>query len=260
MNLHFITSVSREYWELVGQYCIPTWDLPGRVTVYVEQTDGDIKWVKDIPFNTEILTVPDLPLDPKFPTRKFLKFWGKAWAQIYTIKHRANNERVIWLDADIEQVAPATERMFAFKLKTAVAMMNSGDGQDCWESGIVVFNEDQNKLGKFAHIYHSRWKDQDFLETLWRPYDAQVLGSVAESSGYTNLCKESCPNALAVKTTIYADTFHHWINKENKELLRITPEFEQIELDFENDNSSNIPSNSTECEEPREDRPAEIFL
>jgi hypothetical protein len=261
MNLHFITSVSREYWDLTAKYCIPTWNLPGRVTVYVEQTEGDIKWVKDIPFNTEILTVPTLPLDPKFVTKKFLKFWGKAWAQIYSIRHRGNNERIVWLDADIEQIKPATERMFAFKLKTAVAMMNSGDAQDCWESGIVVFNEDQNKLGKFAHIYHKRWEDQDFLETLWRPYDAQVLGNVAESSGYTNLCKEPCPNALAVKATIYADTFHHWINKENKELLRSVPVGEQVELNFEtdppididHDNSSNISSNSTEREESRED-------
>lgn len=253
MNLHFITSVSREYWELVGQHCIPTWDLPGKVTVYVEQTQGDIKWVKDIPFNTEILTVPDLPLDPKFTTKKFLKFWGKAWAQIYSIKHRGNNERIVWLDADIEQIGEITERMFSFKLKTPVAMMNSGDGQDCWESGIVVFNEDQTKLGKFVRTYHKRWEDQDFLETLWRPYDAQVLGNVAESMGYTNLCNEPCPNVLAVKNTIYAARLHHWINKENKELLRAESTFEQLEFNLENDHSSNISSNSSEYKESRED-------
>lgn len=244
MNLHFITSVSREYWDNIAQYCVPTWRLPGRVTVYVEQTEGNIQWVNNIPFNAEILSVPALPLESKFMTKKFLKFWGKAWAQIYSVKHRQNNERVIWLDADVEQIGEATAEMFSFKLKTAVAMMNSQDGQDCWESGIVVFNQDQNKLGKFMRVYQKRWEDQDFLETLWRPYDAQILGNVAEAFEYVNLCREPGPNALALKTTMYADVFYHWINKENKEMLRSVVQIEQanIDIDIDNDNSSDIPS------------------
>jgi hypothetical protein len=40
MNLHFITSISKEYWENTAKYCIGTWNLPGKLTVYIDQLDA----------------------------------------------------------------------------------------------------------------------------------------------------------------------------------------------------------------------------
>jgi hypothetical protein len=58
------------------------------------------------------------------------------------------------------------------------------------------------------------------FSSLWKPYDAQVLGYVATRKGFLNLCNSSCKNQDALKNTRYADFFTHWINKDNKNLLK----------------------------------------
>jgi hypothetical protein len=60
MKLHFITSISKSYWNDTARYCIPTWKLPGKVTIYVDQNAGDLDWLSEVPFHKELLTVPDL--------------------------------------------------------------------------------------------------------------------------------------------------------------------------------------------------------
>jgi hypothetical protein len=101
MNLHFITSISKEYWDLTAKYCIPTWNLPGRVTVYVEQTEGDMKWTNEIPFDVELITVPRLRWEAGNGRRKVLKFWGKSYTQIRAVQTRGlqigqNNIGYLW--------------------------------------------------------------------------------------------------------------------------------------------------------------------
>jgi hypothetical protein len=219
MNLHFITSLSKEYWESVGKHCIGTWNLPGKVTVYLEQTTGPIKWVNDIPFNVELLTVPPLTTSDDTERRKVLKFWGKSVAQISAVTNRANNERIIWIDSDIEQVSSVDKRLFDFKFDQPVAVMNSHDGDDCWESGIVIFNQENEKLNQFIKKYSHAWTDPEILNNLWKPYDAQVLGYVALSRGYYNLCENRCTNAESLNNSRYRHCFKHWINKTNKEKL-----------------------------------------
>jgi hypothetical protein len=247
MNLHFITSLNREYWELVGQYCIPTWNLPGRVTIYVEQTEGDIKWVKNIPFDVEILIVPQLINTVHKDRKKVLKFWGKSYAQIHAVKNRGIDERVVWIDADVEQLKNIDANNFTMELKEPFAIMNSGDHEDCWESGLVIFNQQCDKLGRAIKRYEASWLDEETLDSLWRPYDAQVLGYVAGSTGFHNLCLNSCSNADAFNNSRYAEYFKHWINKENKALLREISIYKNYE-----ENSSNISSVSAEYEEPGE--------
>lgn len=285
MNLHFITSISKEYWDLTAKYCIPTWNLPGRVTVYVEQTEGDMKWVSEIPFNVELITVPRLKWEAGNHRRKVLKFWGKSYTQIHAVQTRGIDERVIWLDADIEQtfedVAPAYN--FESDFKEAVGLLNSGDHEDCWESGFVIFNQQCGKLGRFIKQYHDAWNNEEIMESLWRPYDAQVIGHVAEK-GFYNLCDSRCSNANAVKNSRFDNYFVHWINKENKDRLRelnsntnitaleeltepesdVTTTLEELKepesnvttleelKELDNDHSNNISSDSPEPEESRE--------
>ena len=238
MNLHFITSISQEYWQLVAKHCIPTWNLPGRVTVYVEQTQGDIKWVSEIPFNVEIITVPELK-SPHKDRKKVLKFWGKSWTQIHAVKNRELDERVVWIDADVEQIKNIDADNFTMGLKEPFAIMNSGDNEDCWESGLVIFNQQCDKLGRAIKRYEASWLDEETLDSLWRPYDAQVLGYIAGTTGYHNLCLNQCKNENAFANSRYAEYFKHWINKENKELLRELNTYEQI--------GSRLPSDSTKC-------------
>jgi len=220
MNLHFITSVSKNYWYDTAQYCVRTWNsFPGPITVYVDQKDGDLDWLKDIPFHKELLYVPNL--DARVADRaKVRKFWGKACAQITALRNRGMDERIIWIDADVENtLSPMPHQIFNFEFVEPVAVMNSGDREDCWESGIVIFNQKAEKFDRFVRAYEKAWLDEDTLLGLWRPYDAQVLGHVCTERSYRNLCHRDCSNIDALSNTHFASYFKHWINKDNKKLL-----------------------------------------
>jgi len=135
-------------------------------------------------------------------------------------------------------------------------LLNSGDHEDCWETGIVIFNQNCDKLGRFIKRYHDSWNNEETMESLWRPYDAQVIGYAAEKN-FHNLCKSSCTNADAIKNSQFGQYFTHWINKENKDLLRDLNNKANIIVLEEltepnNDDSHNIPLHSTQSEEPRE--------
>jgi hypothetical protein len=242
MNLHFITSINREYWDLTAKYCVPTWKLPGKVTVFVEQTEGDLKWINEIPFDVELITVPPLKWEAGNTRRKVLKFWGKSYTQIRAVQTRSINERVIWLDADMQQTYydVLSSDKFNVEFDDAVGLLNSGDHEDCWESGIVIFNQECDKLGMFVKRYNDAWNNEELMESLWRPYDAQVIGHVAKKSFY-NLCDTPCSNADAVKNSWFGNYFKHWINKNNKTQLR----------KLNNDNSNSVSSDSTKSEESR---------
>jgi hypothetical protein len=231
MKLHFITSISKEYWEKTGRLCIPTWDLPGKVTIYVEQKSGTIDWMKEIPFPVELLHVPTLKLDDEFvDRRKVLRFWGKTCAQITAVRNREENERIIWIDADVEQISPIPAREFQMKFDFPFAIMNSKNNEDCWETGLVIFNQDYPKLGIIMKRYEQAWKDEDILLNLWKPYDAQVLGYIATEKGFRNLCLRPCKNADAFQNSHYRGYFKHWINKTNKEMLRTENDEERNDL------------------------------
>jgi len=220
MKLHFITSLSKEYWYDVAKKCISTWDLPGKVTIFIDQQFGDLDWISEVPFHKHLLYVPPLKVDEFTPTAKVRKFWGKACAQIVAVRNREEDERVIWLDSDIEQIGPALEKYFTDPFERPVALMNSQDGQDCWESGLVIFNQEYGKLNQFMKAYDLNWNNEQLLAELWKPYDAQVIGHTAEIKGYLNLCTAPCKNESALLNTRYGTIFKHWINKENKERLK----------------------------------------
>jgi hypothetical protein len=218
MNLHFITSVSKNYWYDTAQHCISTWNLPGKLTIYVDQKDGDLDWLVDITHHKELLSVPLLEVKSE-DRAKVRKFWGKSWAQITALRNRGLDERVIWLDADMEQIGEAAHEYFTFTFAEPIAMMNSEDHEDCWESGLVIFNQQNGKLNQTVRKYENAWNDEDTLMSLWRPYDAQVLGYIALERGYYNLCRNKCNNIDALKNTQFNEIFKHHINKENKRLL-----------------------------------------
>jgi hypothetical protein len=218
MNLHFITSISRDYWYGTAQYCLPTWELPGKITVYIDQTQGDLDWLQDVPFHKELLHVPNLQVGVD-ERAKVRKFWGKSCAQLHAVRHRDIDQRVVWLDSDIEQTGTAHVSLFDWSFEEPFAIMNSNDYEDCWETGLVIFNQQSGKLNQAMKKYLNAWNDEDALASLWRPYDAQVLGYIAQDRGYFNLCQQHCKNIDAMSNTIYHDTFKHWINKDNKQLL-----------------------------------------
>ena len=63
MNLHFITSISKEYWESTAKKCINTWKLPGKLTVFIDQPFGDLTWLDEVPGPKYLLYVPPLKVD-----------------------------------------------------------------------------------------------------------------------------------------------------------------------------------------------------
>jgi hypothetical protein len=216
MNLHFVTSVSESYWRRIGRNCIRTWNLPGRVTVYIDQQHGNVDWVKRVPYHCELLHVPELTTIDHSANAKIRKFWGKSVAQMHAIQHR-NNERIIWLDADIKQLQPMTQNMFDFDFAEPVALMNSGQLNDEWESGLVIFNQAHGKLDQFVKHYWNNWNNDEVLKSLYRPYDAHVIGYTAQHRGWINLCHTQCGiNKLALEHTAYQGYLTHLIGKDNK--------------------------------------------
>ena len=226
MKLKFVTSISKNYWKGVGKHCISTWDLPGKVEIYIDQHEGDVEWFNELPFNKRLLHIPALDVDSEFDVNtKIRKFWGKSVAQIHAIKNRQEDERIIWLDADIEQMRKVPEEAFSFPFINPVAMMQSNNSHpDCYESGLVLFNEEYEKLTLWSNKYWAFWNDQNKLESLHKPYDAIVLGNFAkgEKAGFLNLCDDVCENVNALENTRFSLYFKHHINKTNKDKLKHT--------------------------------------
>lgn len=219
MNLHFITSISKEYWYSTAKHCISTWNLPGKVTIFIDQQYGDLDWINEIPYHKRLLSVPPLKTDEFTSTAKVRKFWGKTCSQIVAVRNRDENERVIWIDSDVEQLQAIPAEFFNFSFAEPVGIMYSGGIDDCWETGLVIFNQENGKLNQFMKKYENHWNDEEILTSLWKPYDALVLGYTAQDRGFHNLCNGTCINAEAVEHTRYAGYLKHWINKDNKQIL-----------------------------------------
>ena len=125
MNLHFITSISKEYWYSTAKHCISTWNLPGKITVFIDQQYGDLDWISEIPFHKQLLSVPHLKVDEFTNTAKVRKFWGKTCSQIVAVRNREENERVIWVDSDVEQLQEIPASLFNFSFSEPVGVMHS---------------------------------------------------------------------------------------------------------------------------------------
>ena len=217
MNLHFITSISSAYWNNIAKQCISTWDLPGRVTVYIDQTHGDLDWIKQIPYHCELLHVPPLESTQHANNAKIRKFWGKSSAQIHAVEHGNTNERIVWMDADIEQLQPVPSELFDFEFNEPVAVLHSGQPNDEWESGLVIFNQAHGKLSQFMKHYSNNWNNNEVLASLYKPYDAPVLGYTAVQRGFVNLCHDTGGiNKLALENSRYRGYLNHLIGKANK--------------------------------------------
>lgn len=224
MKLKFVTSISQGYWNSIGKHCINTWNLPGEIVIYIDQQEGDVEWFNEIPHNKTLLKVPPLEITDDFDVKtKIRKFWGKSCAQIHAIKNREPDERIIWLDSDIEQLDKVDESLFNFSFSNPVALMRSNTQTwDCYETGLVIFNQEYEKLTLWADKYERFWNSKEDIEKLHRPYDALVLGNFAltQKTKFYNLCRKECDNVDALTNTIFNPYFKHWINKSNKEKLK----------------------------------------
>lgn len=219
MKLHFITSISKSYWNDTARYCIPTWKLPGNVTIYIDQNGGDLDWLAEVPFHKELISVPNINVK-EIERSKVRKFWGKSYTQIVAVRNRSVDERIIWLDSDVEQIKECGEEDFNFNFTEPLGVLNSGDREDCWETGLVIFNQQYSKLNLVTRLYEKIWYDEEELLSLFRPYDAHVLGQVAEQRTFLNLCDRPCGNIDALVNSRFGNIFKHWINKDNKKLLQ----------------------------------------
>jgi hypothetical protein len=221
MNLQFITSISKNYWNSTGKRCISTWDLPGEVVIYIDQQEGELEWLDEVPYKKKLLYVPPLNLDDYLSYKtKVRKFWGKSCAQIHAIRNRPLDTRIVWLDADVEQLQKVDEDLFTMNETFPLAMMKSHSKHaDCYETGLVIFNDKYEKLTLFANQYERFWNNEEELFSLHRPYDAMVLGALAEKKGFENLVQKECENVNALENTKFKKIFKHHINKENKSKL-----------------------------------------
>lgn len=221
MKIKFITSVSKEYWFNTGQYCVPKWNLPGDIIIYIDQKEGDVEWFNELPFEKRLLHVPSLEIeDNTIDKNKVNKFWGKASAQLHAVYNIDDYDRVVWIDADVQQKAEVPIDFFEFEFKEPLAILNTKHTPDAWETGLVIFNNKHSKLKVVMNKYKAAFNDDEILSSLWKPYDAEVLGYVAKQRGYYNLCNNPCINVDAFENSILDPYFKHWINKTNKQILQ----------------------------------------
>lgn len=221
MNFRFVTSISRSYWNSIGKYCIPTWNLPGEVIILIDQSEGDLNWIEEIPFSKCLIKVPELKINDRLNKKfKVRKFWGKSYAQIYAVLNRPVNTQIIWLDSDIEQIKKYDTNIFDFNFTEPLALCKSNQySEDCFETGVVIFNSKFKKINFIMNEYYKFWFNEEKITSLFRPYDAHVLGEIGNIHGFYNLCENECENIDALKNTRFKDYIKHWINKDNKKLV-----------------------------------------
>jgi len=223
MNIQFITSITKGYWNQTAQYCIPTWNLPGEVVIYIDQKEGELDWISEVPYSKKLLYVPSLDVHDAIDDRtKVRKFWGKSSAQLHAVFNRSTDTRIVWIDADMEQTEKELpEDLFTWDFEEVVALSKSNDvSEDCWESGFVVFNHNHEKINLCMRHYEKLWNDPAELLNMFRPYDAHVLGALAKKKSYYNLVHTPCENRDAIKNGRFGEFFTHHINKKNKEILK----------------------------------------
>jgi len=226
-KIQFITSISKSYYTSTAKYTMANWNLPGELVVYIDQKEGDLNWLDDISHTKRLLHVPKLNVADYIDDKtKVRKFWGKSCAQIHAIRNKPDNTRIVWLDADIEQLVPSiNEALFLTNFDKAVAMMKSNNqSADCFETGLVIFNESHKKLSLFTTQYEKFWQTEEDIKSCYKPYDNFVLGAIAEKRGFLNLVEKECANEHALENTKFRGFFKHWINKANKETLRLQNE------------------------------------
>ena len=180
MNIAWSGLADLKYYELIAQYCIPSWcKLPGdKYLVYDQPYKIDFPNFFLIPWND---VYNQRNKFTEFCSRtKPINFWRKMQSQIWALRALKNYDWVVLLDTDVE-VLNFDILEFDNILKGILDnnfIWATGESQKGYlDAGHVVVNMKHPKLAQLMYDYEDIWESKKIF-SLYRAYDGDALESM----------------------------------------------------------------------------------
>jgi hypothetical protein len=224
----WVTCLSRDYWNEIGELTLPSWDqLPGEVVIVWDDKPVELGFGKNYNFFKDVAPPTDPWLAEAMGSYKSDRFWKKSRVQIWAA--RKFQGLVVWLDADI-RVDQAMSKQQAINLlhpqdKVAGTLIAGGE----WDidTGVVAFNTKHENFEKFIRKFSLMWYDGGIFK-IPMPYDHIALADVAKSIPIATYvtplnkwkttpdCEPDHINRYFVQNSSLAEYFTHFLGIDNK--------------------------------------------
>lgn len=227
-SITWVTSLSRSYWNEIGELTLPSWEkLPGNVVFVWDDKPVDLGFGKNFNFFKDVASVNDPWITEGMGSYKSDRFWKKSRVQIWAA--RKFQGLVVWLDADIRVDAPISKQQ-------AINLLHPGDcvagtliaGEE-WDidTGIVAFNTRHENFENFIRTFSLVWYNGDIYK-IPMPYDHIALAHVAKSIPIKSYvaplkswptmpeCEPDHINRYFVENSSVKQYFTHFLGIDNK--------------------------------------------
>ena len=233
----WVTSLSREYWNIIAEATLPTWsNLPGQVVFVWDDKPKDLGFGYNFLFGKDVCPDSDPWIREKMGSYKSDRFWKKSRVQVWAA--RKFKGLVVWLDADIS-VKNDIDLETAIKLlhprEKVCGILDCGGEWDV-DTGLVTFNTDHSGIHDFISKYSLMWYNGQ-ISMLPQPYDHYAMSKLRNTIPMKTyvLPKEQWKetpteniNRSAMRNSIFDYHFEHHLGIENKDEVR--SKFRQIPL------------------------------
>lgn len=227
-SITWVTSLSRDYWNEIGELTLPSWEkLPGEVVFVWDDKPVDLGFGKNYNFFKDVVSENDPWLSEGMGSYKSNRFWKKSRVQVWAA--RKFQGLVVWLDADMRLDYPMSKQQ-------AINLLHPGDkvagtltagGEWDIDTGVVAFNTKHDNFEPFIRSYSTMWYDGRIYK-IPMPYDHIALADVAKTIPIHTYVKpldqwSSVPdhepgtiNRYFVKNSSLASYFTHFLGIDNK--------------------------------------------
>ena len=222
----FVTSLSREYFNYIGNITLPSWkNLPGDVVFVWDDKPVDLGFGTVYNFWKEIAPPNDPWLTEGLGGTKADRFWKKSRTQVWAA--RKFKGLVVWLDTDIsinQHLSKSKAIELLHPRDKVWATLIPGDPLDL-ETGIVAFNTMHELCQSFVSEYSKGWYNGE-IHKLRQPYDNHMIQSLMEKYPCKSFCKDHVQwplvdeshrtNEFSIHYSSLAEYFTHHIGILNK--------------------------------------------
>jgi len=220
MKYNIITSMSRSYFNKIGNKMLDSWlkywqkDL--MITIYAEEflPVNDTR-VNVINLSTMGEEYEKLQNEKMILGQRIKTFAKKAWP---IMKHLESNiDKLIWIDADVITESKITKEWLDSLIHKDDFSSHIGVPQGLYysvETGFFIINLDNKFKNKFLEEYRRIYYTRDFID-LHKPYDGDIFGKVIrnlksiEGFRYTELNK-NYETALSPFNGIFKGKMKHY--------------------------------------------------
>lgn len=187
-NITWVTSLSREYYNYIGNSTLPTWkNLPGEVVFVWDDKPMDLGFGTSFNFWRDVASPLDPWLQEGMGGAKADRFWKKSRVQAWAA--RKYSGLVVWLDTDISinKTLSITKAIELLHPGDKIwGTMDAGDPLDL-ETGIVAFNNRHPKFNNFIREYSVGWYNGEIYK-LRQPYDNHMIASLRTRYPHKSFC------------------------------------------------------------------------